>query len=923
MKKWYRHAAVKLLLLLTVLMTAVIGTLSFVLLAGFPDIVTPADAFSKERRPYEETDSFLNNMMSAIATKMERVDAARLLETDGKYDPDKRIDILEYAADSAGIDTAYSSDDGTEGSYGADLYSTEAAEGAGDTDLASDTVILSEEDASGTDTAELSEDDVRSGLEYRLGDLVEWGVSGDMERMYYSPYEDDSIMVCRKPDGTYYYYVMKEFKKQLSDGGLRLESDDEEQFLEALENGYIPDGENKLVWNADGELLYTDVWKYDGGQIREAYAPEGAKNILTAVNRIPALNGKLSQVYDSLEYTLNSIASMYSQYKEEYSLFKEGETNFIYLFVDEDEKAVYTNHAGFQNYKDVEESLASIKNDADLRYMILKPDSEACESNLNLEEEAGAYWRNHNHWYEDRLGKNYTVAAAVETSYPINDIFRRASENYNQYVPYINKAAKALVISVILLLGALVWLTVTAGRRPEEDGELYLHPFDRWKTELSAALVFLPWLAATFLLSSAWRGVSAVEYASDGSFYYYGFEMTTEDVIVISVYTAVTAVCFLIGWLSLARRIKGRTLWKDSILRILLIWSKKAVAACFGCAQTFWRQRQVLWKVAAAYGVFVLFHWFCAAAGYGIPAPLAFLMFLAEAVAAVFLIRNALEKQQLKDGIKEIAAGSLDYKFPVKRFQGGDYQDMSENLENIGNGLQRAVEKSMRDERLKTDLITNVSHDIKTPLTSIINYVDLLKRENFDDPKVKGYLDILEMKAQRLKTLTEDVVEASKVSSGNISLEYMDVDLVEMLNQTIGELSEKMDARQLKVVASLPEEPAVIHVDGRRMWRVLENIFNNAAKYAMPGTRVYADLKKDGKQILFSLKNVSEQPLNFSSDELTERFIRGDVSRSTEGSGLGLSIAKSLTEMQGGKFELYLDGDLFKVTIVFEEKKEM
>ena len=163
MKKWYRHAAVKLLLLLTVLMTAVIGTLSFVLLAGFPDIVTPADAFSKERRPYEETDSFLNNMMSAIATKMERVDAARLLETDGKYDPDKRIDILEYAADSAGIDTAYSSDDGTEGSYGADLYSTEAAEGAGDTDLASDTVILSEEDASGTDTAELSEDDVRSG----------------------------------------------------------------------------------------------------------------------------------------------------------------------------------------------------------------------------------------------------------------------------------------------------------------------------------------------------------------------------------------------------------------------------------------------------------------------------------------------------------------------------------------------------------------------------------------------------------------------------------------------------------------------------------------------------------------------------------------------------------------------------------------
>lgn len=336
-------------------------------------------------------------------------------------------------------------------------------------------------------------------------------------------------------------------------------------------------------------------------------------------------------------------------------------------------------------------------------------------------------------------------------------------------------------------------------------------------------------------------------------------------------------------------------------------------------ALAFWRQRRVLWKTMAAYLAFLVFQWFPVLTSWGIDKLPIFLMAAADIAAAVFLIRNALEKQQIKDGIKEIAGGSLDYKFPVKKFQGGDYQDMSKNLENIGSGLQNAVEKSMRDERLKTDLITNVSHDIKTPLTSIINYVDLLKRENFDDPKVKGYLDILEMKAQRLKTLTEDVVEASKVSSGSITLEFMDVDLVEMLNQTIGELSEKMEARQLTVVASLPEEPVIVHVDGRRMWRVLENIFNNAAKYAMPGTRVYADLKIEGNQTSFSLKNVSDQPLNFSSDELTERFIRGDVSRSTEGSGLGLSIAKSLTEMQGGKFELYLDGDLFKVTILFEK----
>ena len=223
---------------------------------------------------------------------------------------------------------------------------------------------------------------------------------------------------------------------------------------------------------------------------------------------------------------------------------------------------------------------------------------------------------------------------------------------------------------------------------------------------------------------------------------------------------------------------------------------------------------------------------------------------------------------------------------------------------------------------MKTDLITNVSHDIKTPLTSIINYVGILKQSDIADPKIQGYLDILEEKAQRLKTLTEDVVEASKVSSGNIVLERMDINLGEMIQQTEGEMIEKFEARNLSVVVNLPEEPAIVHVDGRRMWRVLENIFGNAAKYAMPGTRVYADLRVEEDEVDFSLKNVSEHQLNISANELTERFVRGDISRSTEGSGLGLSIAESLTNMQGGKFELYLDGDLFRVNIRFPRVKK-
>lgn len=221
---------------------------------------------------------------------------------------------------------------------------------------------------------------------------------------------------------------------------------------------------------------------------------------------------------------------------------------------------------------------------------------------------------------------------------------------------------------------------------------------------------------------------------------------------------------------------------------------------------------------------------------------------------------------------------------------------------------------------MKTELITNVSHDIKTPLTSIINYIDLLKRENPQDPKIKGYLEVLENKAQRLKVLTEDVVEASKASTGNIALEMTNLNFTELLHQVIGEFEERFQERGLTLVPHLDQEETIICADGRRLWRVLENIFGNVSKYAMENTRVYADMTVSGERVVFSLKNISAQPLNISAEELTERFIRGDVSRNTEGSGLGLSIAKDLTELQGGEFQLYLDGDLFKVTVGFTMK---
>ena len=271
------------------------------------------------------------------------------------------------------------------------------------------------------------------------------------------------------------------------------------------------------------------------------------------------------------------------------------------------------------------------------------------------------------------------------------------------------------------------------------------------------------------------------------------------------------------------------------------------------------------------------------------------------------------------DGLKKISDGELQYKIKTDTLT-GKQKVMAEYINNIGGGLDAAVENSLKKERMQTELITNVSHDLKTPLTSIINYVDLMKRENPTDPKIQEYLRILDEKSQRLKVLTEDVVEASKASTGNIKLEMNDIDFVEMVQQVIGEFEEKFQEKNLTMMVHFTDEPSIIYADGQRMWRVLENVFGNVVKYAMEGTRVYAEISNRNKKVTFSLKNISAQPLNISADELTERFIRGDISRSTEGSGLGLSIAKSLTELQGGEFKLYLDGDLFKVMITFVAK---
>ncbi|MBR2531953.1 MAG: HAMP domain-containing histidine kinase [Lachnospiraceae bacterium] len=281
----------------------------------------------------------------------------------------------------------------------------------------------------------------------------------------------------------------------------------------------------------------------------------------------------------------------------------------------------------------------------------------------------------------------------------------------------------------------------------------------------------------------------------------------------------------------------------------------------------------------------------------------------------VFLYRRTWQRAALHQAVSRISEGETGYILPESDYTGNEL-DLARSLNSISDGLNRAINEQVKAERLKADLITNVSHDIRTPLTSIINYVDLIKREEIDNEKIREYVDVLDKKSARLKNLTEDLLEASKASSGNVRLEMTQLDMVALASQAGGEFEDKFAARRLELELNTPEAHAIVLADGRHLWRVFENLYNNAAKYALEGTRVYADVYSRGDNYVFTIKNTSAAKLNISPDELTERFVRGDASRSTEGSGLGLSIAKSLTKLMGGELVIEIDGDLYKASVI-------
>ncbi|SDZ17865.1 hypothetical protein SAMN05660462_02116 [Proteiniborus ethanoligenes] len=282
-----------------------------------------------------------------------------------------------------------------------------------------------------------------------------------------------------------------------------------------------------------------------------------------------------------------------------------------------------------------------------------------------------------------------------------------------------------------------------------------------------------------------------------------------------------------------------------------------------------------------------------------------------------YVIKHVSQLNKIIIGAEEISSGNLNY--AIEENVKGHLSRLANNINNMGAGYKKSVENQLKSERLKTELITNVSHDLKTPLTSIINYIDLLKKEDVSEEEAKDYIEILDRKSQRLKTLIDDLFEASKMTSGSIELNIERLDVVALLKQSLAEYDERIKGSSLDFIMNIPEQNVYANLDGKKTWRVFENLINNILKYSMDNTRVYIDIEENTNYAIVTMKNISSHQLDFDSKELFERFIRGDKSRTTEGSGLGLAIAKSIVELQDGRLDIEIDGDLFKAIVYFKK----
>lgn len=699
--------------------------------------------------------------------------------------------------------------------------------------------------------------DLRDGMERKSQSFLETPVFQELAKEYIGNLAK-------------YTLIQENFQKASS-----FDEDKEVDIFDYVERNAIT-GENYyglLYRLGDLRAWQKSASTYDVNGLTELVSPIGFQDIQEFVDS--DANGLDFSVDEWKQYVSNALKELKKDldtYTYSSALLKKGNTNFRYIVTNTKTGNVYSNT-----------DLAAAQLLAQPQYFRFRTGEYSIDANMNLSAQIK---------YEimEELGNDladlgeYEVIVSIDTDFPAKDKFQDVLKIYEQWNPLLEMAFWMLLIGGLLTLVFFCGLCTVVGR-VEGMNEVALQPLDKIKLE-----------CLFFLILITIGGYSAVLFALASE--KYNISLMIGGTALVSIFAIAF---FLLEIFSLVRRAKAKIFWKRSYSYIIYQGFRSGM-----------KHAKQSRKTLLIFIVYLLMSFLFL--NIGLIGDI-LLIFMNLYVASRTLRRAAI-REEIMDGVKRISDGDLEYQIPTDSMGDND-RELTEAINRIGDGLQKAVKSGIKNERLKSDLITNVSHDIKTPLTSIINYVGLLKRENIENPKVQNYIEILDAKSQRLKHLTEDLVEASRISSGNIEIVSSRLNFKELISQIEGEFIEKFENRDLEIVKSITLEPIIIMADGRRLWRILENIYNNVAKYAMPGTRVYIDARIKMGWVYFSVKNISEYALNIQADELSERFIRGDVSRSTEGSGLGLSIAKSLTTLQHGTFDIYLDGDLFKATVRF------
>ena len=615
----------------------------------------------------------------------------------------------------------------------------------------------------------------------------------------------------------------------------------------------------------------------------------------------------LQNIYDYLLYpieeeTENEISYYYS-YFYDYSLIKDGEEKiyyqnggrmgnttkyFDYVIIDKQENTIYMNLRNDAYQEEIE----NIKQRPYHWYYagtdIQTDMAKMTEQNLKYDYSLESIDKLKNNRFDIYLVFNQDKVESGNDIY-IQKVF------YDSMLTLKNVPMYLIPICVVLLLIMGIYLIWAIGHQKGIKG-IALNSLDKTPYELLCFIAFLVLFLVTMVgttLSSVTRNFLTLSFWTID--YFIGY-----------------IICAVIG-VTTIKRIKAkvffRELWISKIMRSIIRQWKKIEKA-------FREHPATTKKVIIVYWAFILISVIL------IALQGSFFMFLVLIAFWIWCFYKIFKYMKhigrIKESLKEIYEGKENVVIDTEDLEKG-LKEMAEYINDIARGFSNAIEKSLKSERMKTELITNVSHDIKTPLTSIINYVVLLKKEEMPNDRAREYLEVLDNKSQRLKRLTEDLVEASKASSGNIKLNIEKLDVKELMKQISGEFEDKFQERKLELNLSVPEEDCIIQADSRYLYRVIENMYANVVKYALEASRVYVDIKSEANVLQIQIKNVSKERLNITADELMQRFVRGDSSRNTEGSGLGLSIAQSLTELQKGRFQIYIDGDLFKVVITFDK----